>query len=241
MKPLLLHFRPLFRLLPGLWLCLLATGLACSAQGQRPGSPVPGPPPDDEPFEVLFKRRANRQTSALKGYGALIFEFSPATGGSQVQSFFSNGLEGGVLVNRRLRLGAYGIFSNDPVFLPRYNPFTTQQNAQAGYLQAGGTVAWLPRAERAVHVVLGARLGCGAGLVTYFDPPGQQEELVIITSSGALLTPFADAEMNLRPWLRVNLGAGYRLAVGENNQYFQHGRDFSGPVLQFGIQFGNFK
>ena len=240
MKSLFLHFRPFFRLLPGLWLGLLATGLACSAQGQPSGQPAPALP-DEEPFEMLFKRRANRQTSALKGYGALLSEFSPAVGGGNVKSFLNTGIEGGVLVNRRLRLGAYLLSAQAPVFILKQNPFTAEQDAQAVYAQLGGTVAWLPRAERAVHVVLGARLGYGAGVVSYFDPPGQQEDLAVEINSGVLLTPFADVEMNLRPWLRVNLGAGYRLATGENNRYFEHGRDFSGPVLQFGIQFGNFK
>lgn len=221
-----------------LLLSLLAAGLAPPALAQRPT------PPDslaEEPFEVLLQRRANRHTSILKGYGTILLEFSPPVGSGGVRPFLSRGVELGVIVQRRWRLGAYSLYTTAPQQLLKNSPFAPAQDPVAAYLQLGGTVAWLPRAERPVHVVLGARLGYGGTVLSYFDPLGQPENLTVLTSPGLLLTPFADVELNLRPWLRASLGAGYRLATGDDTPYFRPRRDFSGPVLQAGFHFGNFK
>lgn len=56
----------------------------------------------DEPYETIFQRKANRQTSVWKGYGAVLTEFSPSFGNANIRSFLSNGLEAGLIAHRRL-------------------------------------------------------------------------------------------------------------------------------------------
>lgn len=192
----------------------------------------------DEPYETVFQRRANRQTSALKGYGTFLTEFSPSVGSSGVRSFLSTGLEGGVIINRRVRVGAFGLFSLAPGDILRTNPYA-DQDGLSGYLQLGGTFDWLPRSEKRLHLAVGTRIGYGGSIVDYVI--NQPDTYLTLQDNGLLVTPHIDVEANLRPWLRANLGVGYRIAFGPNTALFQFGRDFSTPVVQLGIQFGNFK
>lgn len=192
----------------------------------------------DYPYETVFQRRANRQTSMLKGYGSLLTEFSPrANPSSGVRSFLSNGLEVGVLINRRVRVGAYGLFTLAPGDILRANPYAAQDGL-SGYLQVGGTFAWLPRSEKPLHLTLGTRFGYGGSIIDYVVPPDTYQTTL---TNGLLLTPHVDLEANVRPWLRASVGAGYRVAVGPDTPLFQFRRDFGTPVLHLGIQFGNFK
>lgn len=193
----------------------------------------------DNPYETVFQRRANRQTSALKGYGAILTEFSPRVNPSSgIQSFLSTGLEGGVLINRRVRVGAFGLFSLAPGDILKANPYAAQDGL-SGYLQIGGNLDWLPRSEKPFHVAMGTRLGYGGATLDYVVT--QPDTYQTILNNGLLITPHVDVEANLRPWLRVNLGLGYRVAIGSDTPIFEFRRDFSSPVVQFGIQFGNFK
>ncbi|WP_375448353.1 hypothetical protein [uncultured Fibrella sp.] len=192
----------------------------------------------DDPYETVFQRRANRQTSALKGYGMILTEFSPRVNPSSgVYSFLSNGLEGGVIINRRVRLGAYSLYTLTPGDLLRVNPYAAQESV-SGYLQIGGTFAWLPRSEKPLHLTLGTRFGYGGSLISYVALPDTYQT---IQTNGLLLTPHVDLEANLRPWLRASIGVGYRIVAGPNTTLFAFGRDFGTPVLHLGIQFGNFK
>lgn len=192
----------------------------------------------DEPFETIFQRKANRQTSALKGYGMLLTEFSPSLNSDRVKPFLSNGVEAGVIINRRVRIGAYGLYNTAPTYILETNPYVGQDPV-AGYLQIGASAAWLSTPEKPLHLTLGSRLGYGGGLLNYLavQPDGYKN----LNAAGVLVTPYADLEANLRPWLRASLGIGYRLAFGPDTPEFKLRQDFSGPVVQFNVHFGNFK
>lgn len=192
----------------------------------------------DEPFETIFQRKANRQTSSLKGYGMVLTEFSPGLNSDRIKPFLSNGVEGGVVVNRRVRIGAYGLYNTAPTDILKTNPYAGQ-NPIAGYLQIGASAAWLPAAEKPLHLALGSRLGYGGALLNYLavQPDGYKN----LKATGVLVTPYADLEANLRPWLRASLGVGYRWAFGNDTPEFRLRQDLSGPVVQFSVHFGNFK
>ncbi len=207
---------------------LLATGMLtiprCQAQ--------------DESYETVFERRANRHTSALKGYGSLLTEFSPSLRPSGVRSFLNVGIELGALINRSVRLGVYGLYTEAPDDILRMNPYAAQ-DALSAFVQAGGTVDWLIRSEKPLHLTMGTRFGYGSLALNYVV--AQSNTYTVLSSSGLLITPNVNLQVSLRPWLRANVGVGYRFAFGADTPVADFRHDFSNPVLQVGIQFGNFK
>lgn len=130
------------------------------------------------------------------------------------------------------------MYTTTPTDILRANPYV-RQDPIAGYLQIGGSVAWLSKPEKPLHIALGGRLGYGGSLLNYLV--GQPDRYRTESGSGLLLTPHVDVEANLRPWLRTSGGVGYRWAFGSNTPNFSPGRDFSGPFVHVHVYFGNFK
>ena len=87
--------------------------------------------------------------------------------------------------------------------------------------------------ERAVHFGLRSRAGWGGiGAVT--------ESGINLVSDGILiLAPEATVELNVLPFMKAQLGAGYRAVFGANNPFMTN-QDLSSPTGRFALMFGWF-
>ena len=88
--------------------------------------------------------------------------------------------------------------------------------------------------ERVLHWTVQALFGGGRIRLREHDPGHET------SSDGfAVVDANVNAEVNVLQWLRVNAGAGYRLAFGIESQGLGNG-DIGGPEVQVTLKFGKF-
>lgn len=136
---------------------------------------------------------------------------------------------GAMLINNKLFFGGYGMgnFMDEPIYEFQGVPV----NLEMGH---GGL--WLGYnffPEKAMHFGLNSRIGWGGiGAIT-------QGGFNLMTDGIFVLSPEATIEFNVLPFMKAQLGIGYRAVMGVNNAFIT-GSELSSPSGRFGLMFGWF-
>ncbi|GAB5539882.1 MAG: hypothetical protein Salg2KO_19850 [Salibacteraceae bacterium] len=159
------------------------------------------------------------------GFGGLMGEISLV----KDRAVYSMGGGGGLLINQKVFIGGYGIgnIMDDPIF----NYKGTPVNLEMGH--GGLWFGYLFNPKRTVHFGLSGRAGWGGiGAVNSAGNRLANDDIFV-------LTPQADLQINILPFMKFNLSAGYRAVLGANND-FMNSNDLSSPIGLVGFYFGWF-
>jgi hypothetical protein len=161
----------------------------------------------------------------VSGFGGPMAELSWVKN----RPIYSFGGGGGALFNKQFFLGGYGQGNLvlDPIFT--YNNQPVKLEMGHGGLWLG---YWL-KPESIAHLGVSSRFGWGGiGLV-------DESNNLLLSDGLFLIQPQLHGELNVLPFMKLSLAAGYRLSLGVNNAYFT-ATDFNSPTVWFGIYFGWF-
>ncbi len=162
---------------------------------------------------------------STSGIGGVMIDFYDVNGESAV----SVGGGGAVLVNDRFYFGGYGTgVANSPKFSLEGNPDAIFKLGHGG-LWMGAII----KPESLVHLALSSRFGWGG--LTLED--GQEE---LLSENIFVVNPQLDIELNVARWLRLSVGAGYRLVSGIDSNLIEKS-DFNGYNINLGFHFGWFE
>lgn len=149
----------------------------------------------EKPTEYLYKDGV--QVSA---FGGFLTEFSTVNN----RFATSLGAGGGVILNRRLHLGLYGLgYTGRDLPGPEAKP-----DAKLAFGHVGLWTGYTFMPEKAVHFTLGSKIGWG-GLAWY----DHHDEEVPVDGT-FVWTPEAGIEFNVAEFLKIGLTGGYRLVYG---------------------------
>ncbi|MEX2597857.1 MAG: hypothetical protein WEC59_13110 [Salibacteraceae bacterium] len=164
-------------------------------------------------------------THNISGFGGLMTELSAVNN----QAILSFGGGGGALIDQRFFIGGYGMGN-----LVEFSTFSI--NGHPRLLEMGHGGLWIGyhhNPQKVVHFGGSARVGFGGLAFTNLngDP--------IVNDGFFVTTSQLHVEMNVLPFLKLNLSGGYRNIFGLNNDFVDN-RDVSSPTLLFGMYFGWF-
>lgn len=159
------------------------------------------------------------------GFGGLMMEVSTVKN----KGLYNIGGGGGALLNNKVFIGGYGMgnVSEGPLF--NYNGTPAILEMEHGGLWLG----YLHRAENIVHFGASTRFGWGG--IELSD----QNRVSLLKDDLFLLSPQAELEVNVLPFMKLNVSVGYRLAFGVTDTYLESA-DFSSPYGLVGFYFGWF-
>ncbi len=167
------------------------------------------------------------------GYGGPVLTYSRILGHDTL--FF--GGKGGWLVNHHFVLGAagYGLTTRVPV--PAGAPDIGEE-LQTEFTYGGVWLEYIFLPDKLVHGSIGTLLGGGG--VSYSRILRTQRQNREVENDVVLAAePVISAELNLSPFLRMSLGAGYRF-VGSVDLTGLRQEDLSGFTASVMLKFGRF-
>ncbi|PSL32160.1 hypothetical protein [Chitinophaga ginsengisoli] len=183
--------------------------------------------------ETLFSSKSGKKTT-IGAYGAPAAKFTPIDG----KFGLLTGGYGGVLLNGKIMLGAgaYSLVNN--VDMPAVNA-----NAQKEYLNlwyTGFVAEYIHNSDKLVHWTAGALIGGGAAgrrNKNWWD--GDDHDHTYDNHGFFVAEPYANVELNITKFLRLDVGASYRYVGGSNTTGITDGK-LGGPSLNIGLKAGKF-
>jgi hypothetical protein len=149
------------------------------------------------------------------------------------------GLGGAILIDHRLSLGAAWYGSTNPLLAPD----AANGDGQHYLVEYGGiNVHYSVFFERSpVYLSVGALVGGGAIELSRDRDHGPFSDYGDVSRHDgfAIFQPELSANANLTHWMRIGIGAGYRLTSGVNRNGFGNA-DLNGFMLGGQLQFGSF-
>ena len=103
-------------------------------------------------------------------------------------------------------------------------------------------LGYIHQSQRLLHAGLSLKMG-GGGAVLASRERNEfifEEENKIDEDGFFVLTPQAEIELNVAPWMKINASVGYRYVSGVQIQYLDE-KDFKSVVGNVGFYFGWFK
>lgn len=187
--------------------------------------------------ETLFSKKS--VSSKIGAYGV------PAANLTSIGNNFAvmTGGYGGVLLNRKWMFGA-GAYSLANNITSTYAPSaTTGYKQYLNFWYTGLAVEYTHNTDKLIHWTAGALVGGGAVSrrnKANFDWDDDDKHYHSYDRSGLFVAePFANIELNVTSYLRLDLGATYRLVLGSNTPNISNG-DLSMASFHFGIKAGKF-
>ncbi|CAN5180283.1 hypothetical protein BH23BAC1_BH23BAC1_34420 [soil metagenome] len=180
----------------------------------------------DDDFETLLGGRK----ITLSVFGGPLFEFS-----SVYDNFgLSSGGGGAVIFNQILFIGGYGL-SLAPVIGRNITLQNVDyENLEINFGHGGFWFGYIHNFRRMVHFGGSAKFGWGNISLDDNRLLNPYRDNVLV------FTPQIEVEVNISRWLKVNLGAGYRIVTGVNEDVFE-GRHFNSPQATLGVYVGWFR
>jgi hypothetical protein len=182
--------------------------------------------------ETLFSSRKGKKTT-VGAYGVPAAKLTPIDGKFAVLA----GGYGGVLLNGKIMLGAgaYSLVNN--VEMPTLNTSGYQDYVNLWY--TGFVAEYIHNSDKLVHWTAGALLGGGGvGRRDKWDDDFDHDH--VSNATGFFVAePFANLELNITKFLRLDIGASYRYIAGSNTAGITDGK-LSGPSVHLGIKAGKF-
>lgn len=180
----------------------------------------------DSDFETLLGGRK----ITLSVFGGPLFEFS------SVHNNFglSSGGGGGLIFNQTLFIGGYGLGLAPVIGRNVTLQNVDYENLEISFGHGGFWFGYIHNFRKLVHFGGSAKFGWGNISLddNRLQSPYRDNVLVF--------TPQIEAEVNIARWLKINLGVGYRIVTGVNEDVFE-GRHFNSPQATLGVYVGWFR
>ena len=163
------------------------------------------------------------------GFGGPVWK---ATGLNGETAFISGG-RGGWIINHTFVIGGGGYNTVTDVAAGITHP-TSGEKLYLRLEYSGLELEYIHRSNKMVHWTVLALIGGGRLEIREHEPNRTfAKDNFFLTDAGV------NAEINVLKWMRVNVGAGYRLALGVDAEGLGDG-DIGGPEAQVTIKFGAF-
>lgn len=188
---------------------------------------------DSERIQTLFSGK-----SRVTGFGSLINQVNLAKN-DKIRSFYSIGLEGGLLFNRSFYIGLYGLTSLSPTDISTLgNGSITMDNRNIRLIQTGGLLGYKFFPTKLVHLNFSTKIG-GAFMIDekYYNSRYHDAE---VSQAFYMVNPMLNVEVNVFRWMQAFAGVGYSFMSGKETFGINPNKDLSAPTLQFGFSFGKF-
>lgn len=186
--------------------------------------------------ETLFSGGSNKKTT-VGAYGVPAAKFTPIDG----KFGLLTGGYGGVLLNNKIMLGAgaYSLVNN--VDLPTLN--VDGRKEYLNYWYTGLAFEYIHNSHKLLHWTAGTLIGGGAaGRLdkNRWDDDWDHDRDHVYDNHGLFVAePFANIELNITKFLRLDIGASYRYVAGSNTTGITDGK-LGGPSVNVGIKAGKF-
>lgn len=171
---------------------------------------------------------------SISGFAALMLEVSSL----EDDLVHSGGAGVAVLFDQTFFAGFYGLGT----FKSMEQSIAEFQQVDMAFGHGGLWLGYMNQSQRLFH--LGLSLKVGGGGVYLAERKGNEyifeEKNKIDDDALFVLTPQAEMELNVAPWMKVNLGLGYRYVSDVDTSYL-HENDFRSPVGHLGLSFGWFQ
>ncbi|HEU4555710.1 MAG TPA: hypothetical protein VFS25_22885 [Chitinophaga sp.] len=190
-------------------------------------------------IESIFGNKSEEKKKiTVGGYGTAIGKLTPVNGKLGVLT----GLQGGVLLNHKLMLGAGGYGLTNSIKAPKLN-VPDEQNQYIQMWYTGLMAEYIFNSDKLIHWSAGALLG-GGGVGRDERHHGWHDDdddhHGWYGSSGFFVAePFVGVEVNITSYLRLNVGGSYRFIHGSNTPGLTDS-DLSGGAFHVGIKAGKF-
>ena len=198
---------------------------------------------EGDEFQTIFK---NFKISSVRGFGGPSMSFSTIDG--QFVHFMGGG--GAVILNDKFFFGGFGSGTTNLVNAKDYYTGTPEVNRYEDFrveMDYGGFwLGYIFGGKNPIHPIIHLQTGWGnvhlsEDVIDNNDFPfGYSGSSTTIYSSGIfVLNPVVEMEMNITKFLRLGIGANYRLVYGlDLNGYANN--DFAGPGGFLSFKFGWF-
>lgn len=185
--------------------------------------------------ETLFSSKNGKKTT-IGAYGAPAAKFTPIDG----KFGLLTGGYGGVLLNGKVMLGAgaYSLVNN--VDMP-----TVNTNGQKEYLNlwyTGLVFEYIHNSDKLIHWTAGTLIGGGAAgrrNKNWWDGDEFDKDHTYDNHGFFVAEPYANVELNITKYLRLDVGASYRYVAGSNTTGITDGK-LGGPSINVGLKAGKF-
>ncbi|MBI5534299.1 MAG: hypothetical protein HY898_16360 [Deltaproteobacteria bacterium] len=161
---------------------------------------------------------------------------TPTMGGTTVQGNwgFQTGLRGGWMINRTFGIGLAGNGFNWTRADIGDTPQLTDRRIQGGY--GGLLLEYVVASNKVVHGFIDTTIGGGGACIKM---PGDEKDDCSSIRTFFVAEPTINAEVNVLPFMRLTVGAGYRFVAGPDAGGLASS-DLSGVVTRVGLRFGQF-
>ncbi|GAB4380080.1 MAG: hypothetical protein Kow0075_11160 [Salibacteraceae bacterium] len=136
---------------------------------------------------------------------------------------------GGIILSKRLFIGGYGSDN----FMQTTGDIYPNQLTKLEFGHGGLWMGYLHHADSVIHFGASVKMGWGGYKVS-------DAQSVLLESNGLyVICPQAEVELNLLPFMKLPVAAGYRYAFASSPGMFS-GNSFSSPFATAGLLFGWF-
>ncbi|MFH0893718.1 MAG: hypothetical protein V2A54_04720 [Bacteroidota bacterium] len=166
------------------------------------------------------------------GFGCPLMEFSQI----DKRLGISIGGDAYLMVKKRFYVGGYGLGLATKMQYD-YTDSISYQDLKLSFGHAGLMVGYINKPTKSIHWSVSARAGMGSiGLI---DKIYGVNYFRVIKDQVYVFTPQLEIEFLISPWIKFNMGVGYRIVTGVNNPAFSSS-DFNSPVFSMSMLFGKF-
>ena len=190
-------------------------------------------------FQTNLRAQDGEEASTLFGDGTTVstddhgFFVAPAFGLTQMDGSSASlfNLRGGLNVKDAISVGAYFSTSINQI-VPESE---TVQDIYMDYWTVGGFAEYTVLSKKLVHLTFPLYVGYGE-----VQMDNENGDAALGESNFFQIEPSALLEVNLHKYIRLNVGAGYRIVGDMTYRNFDQS-DLSGLTGYFGLKFGLFK
>jgi hypothetical protein len=184
-------------------------------------------------FSVVSLSIAQEETLVGKGtendgYGGPVWKMGMVNG----KAGLLMGGRGAWIINHKFAIGGGGYNLTTEI-----ETKAASDGAKAQYLQleyGGLELEYIHNSSKLVHWTFLTLLGGGTVRSVEKKPEIKFEE-----DNFTIIEPGASLDLNVNTWLRIGLGASYRIAIGVNSKFVTNA-DISGPSAVGILKFGGF-
>ena len=163
---------------------------------------------------------------AYSGFGGIMTSVSSIDDRAEI--FFGGG--GGVLINQQFFFGGYGMGNASDGYARNFNGTDVALEVGHGGLWLG----YVLFPEKVIHAGFSSRFGWGG--IGLRDASNN----LLLNDNAFFLNPQAEVELNVLPFLKLNLGLEYQTAFGVRTDHFSS-TDFNSTYGLLGLYFGWFE
>lgn len=170
----------------------------------------------------------------ISGFASLMLELSSLE--DEVVPSGGGGIA--VLFDQTFFAGFYGLGT----FKRMERPVAEFQEVDMAFGHGGLWLGYMYQSQRLLHLGLSLKVGGGGVYLAESKSTGYifEEENKIDEDALFVLTPQAEIELNVAPWMKVNVGVGYRYVSDVDTPYLD-ASDFNSPVGNINLYFGWFQ